>query len=390
MKLRRLFIMVLALLVAVQVVRNAAVASFAESSPATAFGAWSTHPAAEIALGMTEIGTAAHERKAVGPATFAIIDDAAAKAPLAPEPYLVRGVQAELRGDNDLAAKAFAAAEWRDPRSLPARYFLADLYYRSGDARRTLEQIGVLATLAPNGSRTIAPYLAAYAKNRAAWPYVRELFRTNPTLADASLTALARDPAYADAVLALGDIRQTARSDWPPALISSLIGAGQYTKARSVWALTSHVRLPANLTVYDSNFADAKSRPPFNWSLVSSTVGLAEHEAGGRLHLIYYGQEDGVLAQQLILLPPGAYRLTMAVEGDLSRAQAMSWSVRCDGTPKPFASVRLDAAARGWVFAVPGGCAAQWIEVSGTSADISQQSDVTIGNFKLVPVRPDG
>ncbi|MEP7130444.1 MAG: hypothetical protein ABI770_04875 [Sphingomicrobium sp.] len=387
--MRRLFILMLALVVAVQVVRNASVAALAEKSPASAFGAWAAHPAAELALGMTEIGTAAHERRAVGPATFALIDDAAAKAPLAPEPFLVRGVQAELSGHNDLAAKAFAAAEWRDPRSLPARYFLADLYYRSGNARRTLEQIGVLATLTPNGPRTIAPYLAAYAENRAAWPYVRELFRSNPTLADASLTALSRDPAHADAVLALGDVRQTAKSDWPPALIASLIGAGQYAKARSVWALTSHVRLPANVTVYDLNFTDSKSRAPFNWGLISSTVGLAEREAGGRLHVIYYGQEDGVLAQQLILLAPGPYRITMAVEGDLSRAQAMNWSVRCDGSVKPFASIRLDAAARGWVFVVPVGCAAQWLEVSGTSADISQQSDVTVSNLKLIPARPN-
>src|SRR5436305_8872594 len=148
---RRLFVLVLTMLVAVQVIRNAAVAAFAEQSPASAFRAWPTHPAAELALGMTEIGTAAHERRPVGPATFAIIDNAAVKAPLAPEPFLVRGVQAELDGNPELAARAFTAAEWRDPRSLPARYCLADLFYRSGDPPRTLEPIGALARLFPNG-----------------------------------------------------------------------------------------------------------------------------------------------------------------------------------------------------------------------------------------------
>jgi len=387
---RRLLVLALALLLAAQIVRNAAVAALAEKSPAAAFSAWPAHPAAELALGMTEIGTAAHERKAVGPATFAIIDDAAGKAPLAPEPFLVRGVQAELGGNSNLAAQAFAAAEWRDPRSLPARYFLADLYYRSGDPRHTLEQIAALARLTPNGSQTIAPYLAAYAKNGSAWPYLRELFRSNPGLGDASLAALARDPAYADAVLALADRRHADGSDWPPALINSLVTARQYPKARAVWAATSHVRLPANLTVYDAAFVDSKSRPPFNWSLISSTVGLAERQGGGRLHAIYYGQEDGVLAQELILLPPGAYRMTLALSGDRSRASAMNWSLRCDGSAKPFASVVLDAAVRGWTFSVPPGCPAQWLELSGASADIAQQSDVTISNLKVIAERPNG
>jgi hypothetical protein len=387
---RRLLVLALALLLAAQVARNAAVAAFAEKSPAAAFSAWPAHPAAELALGMTEIGTAAHERKTVGPATFAIIDDAAGKAPLAPEPFLVRGVQAELAGNSKLAEQAFAAAEWRDPRSLPARYFLADIYYRLGDPRRTLEQIGALARLTPNGSQTIAPYLAAYAKNRSAWPYLRELFRANPGLGDASLTALARDPAYADAVLALADGRHTEGSDWPPALINSLISVGQHAKARAVWAATSHLRLPSNLTVYDAAFVDSKSRPPFNWSLISSTVGLAEREPGGRLHVMFYGQEDGVLAQELILLAPGAYRMSLALSGDVSHAAAMHWSLRCDGSAKPFASAGLDSAARGWVFSVPAGCSAQWLELSGASADIAQQTDISIGNFKVVAERPNG
>ena len=387
---RRLLILVMVLLLAVQVIRNAAVAEWADTSPASAFRAWPAHAAAELALGMTEIGTAAHEHKPVGLATFAIIDDAAVKAPLAPEPFLVRGVQAELNGDSNVAAQAFVAAERRDAALLPARYFLADIFYRAGDPRRTLEQIGALARLTPNGSETIAPYLAAYAKNRSAWPYLRDLFQSNPGLADASLADLGHDPVNADAVVALADMRTAAGSQWAPTLVNTLVSARQYAKARAVWAATSHVRLPPDVAVYDGGFTDAKSHGPFNWILTSSTVGLAEREPGGRLHVIYYGQEDGLLAQQLIVLAPGAYRLTMAVSGNLSRAKAMNWSVRCDGTSKPFASVGLDAAVRGWIFAVPPGCAAQWLEFSGTSADISQQAEVMISNLKLVAVRPNG
>jgi hypothetical protein len=102
------------------------------------------------------------------------------------------------------------------------------------------------------------------------------------------------------------------------------------------------------------------------------------------LHVLFYGQEDGILATQLLLLEPGPYRLTMQLIGDPERARSLNWSVWCDKAPAPIASVTLEtAAAQGWRFNVPGGCPAQWIRLSGASGDISQQVDETIGALKL-------
>ena len=57
---------------------------------------------------------------------------------------------------------------------------------------------------------------------------------------------------------------------------------------------------------------------------------------------------------------------------------------RCDKEKEPFATVGIaDAATRGWTFKVPPGCSAQWIELSGRSGDVAQQSDVTIGGLAL-------
>jgi hypothetical protein len=58
--------------------------------------------------------------------------------------------------------------------------------------------------------------------------------------------------------------------------------------------------------------------------------------------------------------------------------------VRCDKSSEPLASVGVrEAAARGWAFQVPNNCPAQWIELSGRSGDIAQQSDATIGGVGL-------
>jgi hypothetical protein len=383
---RRLIVVVLALLMGLQVIRNAAVAALAETRPATAAKVWHDHPDVESTQTMTAIGDAARRGREVDPAWFQAMNDAAAKAALAPEPFLVRGVRAQLSGDSRVARSAFLAAQWRDPRSLPARYFLADEFFRSGDARAGLNEFAVLARLAPGGDEKVAPYLAAYAKDRANWPQLRTVLRSDSMLEDATLAALAADPANARTLLALADAsHRTATSPWLPTLLSGLVNTGQYAVARAVWADVAGVRIDPGQLLFDSGFANGDVPPPFNWALTSSTVGLAERQRGGRLHVIYYGQEDGVLAAQLLLLAPGHYRMTMGISGDRAQARPLSWSLTCEKSQTPFATTALDgAAARGWAFDVPAAaCPAQRLELRGMSSDIAQQSEVTISALGL-------
>ena len=371
-----------ALLLVVQVVRNAAVAQFAELLPARAAKAWPGHPQVQLTIGLTEIAMASRQHQPVAPATFSRITDAARKMPLAPEPFLVRGVQAQIDGDRALAGDAFRAAELRDGRAIAPRYFLADLYFRAGDARSGLREIAVLSRIVPNGVSSLAPYVAAYSKKPRNWPALRALFRSDPALADASLSALSTDPANADLVLALGNVR--SRATWQDRLVASLVTAQQYGKARSIWAQIAGSAPVSG--IFDPAFADLKAPPPFNWVLTSSTVGLAERRNG--LHVIFYGQEDGPLATQLLLLAPGAYRLAMPVTGDKGHARSLAWSLTCANSTAPIGRIALDeAAARGWAFTVPVGCAAQRLELSGVSSDMPQQVDVTIARLHLEPQR---
>jgi len=387
---RRLLVLLLTLLIAVQVVRNAAVAAFADGSPDLAARVWRGHPGAETSLGMIEIGRAARERRPVSPAVFAMMDDAAVKAPLAPEPFLVRGVQAQLAGNRPLAIEAFAAASQRDPRSLPAHYFLADTLFRAGDTRRGLNEIAVLARLAPGGLSSVAPYLAAYARDPTTWPELRQLFRSAPELEESALSALATDPANVGAIMALADQRhRRPDSAWLPVLVNSLIAAGQYAKARDVWATTSHVQ--AGSLLYDPNFAEPGAPPPFNWELTSSTVGLAERRSGGGLHVIFYGHDDGLLARQLLVLPAGSYRISMSANAVPGDSHGLNWSVRCDGSQTPLTAMPLDVAPkRAWSLTVPAACPAQWLELSGVSSDVGRQSEATIRSVRLVSERPNG
>ena len=381
--IRPLVVLIAAGLLAVQIVRNAAVEEFAGSKPAVAAQFWSDHPAVQLSAGMTAIAQAAKDRRAVPASALATISAASVMEPLAPEPYLVRGVQAELDGQDGLAQKSFEAAQWRDPRSLPAAFFLADRYFRTNNVAKGLSEVAAVARLTPNGNQAVAPYLASYARDSANWSSLRAMFRANPELAETALSALASSAETAPAVIALADPRERALdARWIPPLLNTLTASGQYAQARQIWARTSGVQ--STELLHDPGFQDKASPPPFNWSLTSSSVGLAERQAGGRLHVLFYGQDSGMLAMQLMLLPPGTYRLSMQLAGSQSRTSALNWSVWCEKADSPVASVTLDAAAaHGWTFTVTANCPAQWLKLSGASTDVPQQVDATVSGLKL-------
>lgn len=379
--------MVLALLAAVQVVRTAVVARYAATSPTLAARIWPSHPSVELWLGLTEIGSAMNKRQPVPPTVVERIMDAAKKAPLAPQPFLVRGVQAQIAGDEKLAERAFQAARLRDGRSVPARYFLAEHYFRAGDASAGLREIAILARRVPTGVASLAPYVAAFAKDPRQRVRLKALFRSDPQLEDAALQTLAGDPKNADLILSLADLGRfrDRAPPWSVPLLSGLVRDGQYGKAHDVWLRVARIRPAPGTLIFDPAFVDERTPPPFNWDLTSSTIGLAERQSGGRLHVLFYGQEDGPLARQLLLLPPGAYRLSMQVSGDAARAKSLVWSLTCANSNATLMRSPLDAAAaaKGWPFAVPPNCLAQKLELLGVAPDLPEQVDLTIGRLRL-------
>jgi hypothetical protein len=382
---RRLLVAVLALLMAAQVVRTAAVDALATALPAQAARLWPGHPSVDVSLGLIAIAESARAGRPVSPQTLASIYAASGKAPLSPDPFLVRGVQAQMAGDLATAEQAFQAARLRDPRSLPARYFLADLYLRNGDARRGLPEIAVLARLIPDGANKVAPYVATYAQSRSNWPVLRDMFRTEPALESASLRELAANAKNADIVLALGHpARRNADSPWLSILVESLSKAGEYARARQIWSQVSGARLAPGALIFDPGFTQASAPPPFNWTLTSSAVGLAERQQGRGLHVMFYGQNDGVLASQLLVLRPGSYRLLTNAAAAPEGASSLQWKLVCARDNATLTSVPLDQAIKaGWRFQVSASCPAQRLELFGTSSDISRQVDLTIRSVEL-------
>lgn len=387
MKARAIIVVALALLSAALVVRTASVASYVSRDPARASMIWPEHPSVIFAAGLDEIGRRAAASEPVDKQAIGRVLAASTKAPLAPEPFLVRGVEAEIAGDKATAKRAFTMARDRDPRLIAARYFLADLYLKTGQTRQSLTEISALVRLFPQSLDRIAPYLAAYARSPRGAPDVKAMVAAHPELEAPLLEALASDPGNLGLISYFWN-GQGGSSDrlWQERLLNSLIDAHRYEQARAAWIRFSPAS-PQQGELVDPGFA-MRALPPFGWTLASGPSGVAEPEPGGRLHILYYGRDDVVLARQLLMLKPGSYRLSMRILGASPTAKSLAWSIRCLPSPKEIAAITLAKAGQGGALAAaftvpPTGCAAQRLELIGNSPEFPEESDFTIAGLHL-------
>lgn len=383
---RAIIVGVPALLAGTLVLRTAAVDALASKNPAKAAAAWPTHPTVVFASGLEQIGRDATARRPVAKSVVARLVAAAARAPLAPEPFLVKGVEAQLAAREALAGRAFLEARKRDPRAVAARYFLADHYLRTGRPRQGLGEISALTRLVPQSLDSIAPYLAAYARSPGAAPQVKDLLRRNPALEPVLLNALAVNAGDARLALALWSGRSGKSAKvWQSRMLNSLVEAGRFDEAHSAWLRFTQTPVQRDQLI-DTNFTTGL--PPFGWNLASGPAGVAEPEQLGRLRILYYGRDNLVLASQLMRLTPGGYRLSMRVNGASPSAKSLAWTVRCLPSSLEIAGIGLASAGRGGqlagTFVVPaGGCAAQRLELNGTSPEIPEQAALTISGLRL-------
>ena len=387
--MRTAAVVLLTLLIGFVAVRSAGVKALADSAPFAAARFWPSHPSVTIGTAMQGIARAAAKSESPPAHDLQVIALAARKAPLAPEPYLVHGISAQIAGERRLAEQAFRAAEFRAPREPAPRYLLAQHYLTEGRSVEGLREIAVLARLIPTGSVSLAPTLAAFAQSPGAIPQLRALFRTEPVLAQVVLAELAKRASNADLVLALAQPRPAGEEGiptWALRLIHSLVADGQYAKAHRLWAATAGIETPAG-SLYDPGFRGSSAPPPFNWSFESRGAGIAEPAGGGSLRVLYYGRENGVLARQLLLLRPGRYVLEFRVSGGGGSRESLGWSLICMPGRQPLLTLPLDRGQGDLVragFQVPEReCEAQQLQLQGTSQDVVRQIDLSISELSL-------
>lgn len=380
-----------ALAVAWLVIANAAVATTANTRPDLAELVWPGHPLVVREVAMADVGIAAAQGRPPPENTVEQIRRLAQRAPLLPDPFLINAALFLRKGEAGKAERLLVEARRRDPRSIAARYLLADLYLRSGRLRAGLEEISMMTRLLPGATNLLVPGLAVYARTPGAVPELKRVLREHPNLEPALLSTLAADATNTELVLALANL--SAEADGPPAwqstLLETLIKTGKYRQARTVWSKFAGPAVPTS-GIYRPDFSPSDAPPPFNWTLGGADGGVAEPLARGGLRVLYYGRKDVELASQLVVLAPGRYNLAMLVRGSSGPEGQLRWAVRCLPSKKAILELPLGAAKRPQVsgsFEVPAsGCEAQEILLLGEGQEFPKPSDVQIGTLRLASI----
>ena len=371
----------LILLLALHAGRVALARSQAVERPQAVLALWPGYSDALFSVALARIGAAAREGRAPAPAVTALVERAAEQAPLAPEPLWVAAAARMEAGDYRAAQRLLEAAIRLDPRAPAARFLHADLAVRQGRVEVALGEIAALERRLGGVSAGFAPALVTFLRQPGAAQQVAPALANNPPLRDAVLKSLAIDPADFPRLLALarpGD----EQAGWYAPVVMHKLAQGRVEEVRQLQR-----RVAPNRPLGGEKLSFWGTEPAgdlFAWRFPQSRGGLAEPTAGGPLRLIHYGREETVLAEQLLLLPPGPYRLADRFAAPVA-AGTFEWRLRCLAGDRLVAAQPAGATAgSAALLTVTPDCPVQKLSLVGLVGEVAQtvRADLAVVSLK--------
>lgn len=380
------------ILLAWLVVRTSAVDALIRRNPIAAAAVSPGNPRVKIELAMLEFklnGGRVDETTRQG--AFSALS----QSPLAEDPFMLAGIDALAKGDEQKGETLLAETRRRDPRSRTARLILLDRYLRSGRTEEAAVEIAVINRLVARAAEVLVPELVRMISDPKTGGALISLLREDPALRNEVLNRLATGGADPDLILRVARNTGVGRSSgpapaWQPALLTKMAEKGDVQRAFALWRSFAGIgSTDSGSAPYDGTFRGLPGSAPFNWQLTSSPAGVAERTQAQSLDVEYYGRERAPLASQLLMLRPGRYRLTLRVEGDATgEGSRLAWLVSCGNTQlleAPLRGVGSAPKAIAARFAVPAsGCPAQWLRLTGIPAEFPTRQSATIRDLRIV------
>jgi tetratricopeptide (TPR) repeat protein len=336
----------------------------------------------------------------VTPDVVALARQAAAAEPLAFEPYYVLARAAEQAGRLPEAIRLMEEARLRRRNFAPTRLQLAAYYVHAGRLPEVLHELEVVLGLRPE---TIEPVMAELTKLLATGD-------GRTVLAD----ALSRDPAWREQFFAVARARsvtpaqalalmEAMRARRPNAdlrlerqlYITSLIGTGQLRQARRMWLdMLPEAERPRHRLMSNPAFRGRPVGAPFGWDLRALDVGRAELRDAGTprpwLEVDYFGGSNAVLAEQLLALPAGSYRLRYELGGEAGTGSSnLYWSLSCHSGSPELARMEMNRPSARMQphekrFTVPAGCDGQRLRLQAEAGDVPATLVLRIAGLEIV------
>jgi hypothetical protein len=337
----------------------------------------------------------------VSPDLARLARDTALAEPLAFEPFFVQARVAEQAGNLPQAIKLMEEARRRRRNFPPTRLQLATYYIRSARLAEMLGEVEVVLQLRPEAS---GPAMAELTKLLSTGQGRRVLAQTlarQPSWRE-QFFAAARNRAIRpdDALAFLNEARALEpRSQHrleQQLFIASLVNAGRLQRARQLWLGTlPEAERSRHALMGNSGFRGRPVGEPFGWSLKSSDVGRAEIKGADtpqpHLSVEYFGGSNAVLAEQLLALQPGTYRLRYDLAGESgSSSSRLYWGLVCHPDAPKLLRNEMNRVTASYkpqqaTFVVPAsGCEGQHLSLIAEAGDVPAPVSLRIAGLEIV------
>jgi len=327
---------------------------------------------------------------------------AAMSDPLAAMPLVIAARLAEQNGDIAGAIAMVEEARRRRPRSMPARLYLTALYGKAERLPEFLREMGYVLSVNERVRFVLLPELVKRLSAADVRRDLAVLLATNPPWKrDFFNVARGQPPSPEHALDLLRRVSARTRevAEEERLYIVSLLAAGRADLARQrSLALLPEPERARHRYIFNGDFGSNVNAGEFGWSFGSGAAGRSDIRAGdggrSQLNVQYYGGSNVVLAQQLLALPPGPYRLTVVGRNRSGSTAAgqLVWTVACQDGPEllrltPDISAPQDKSASGR-FTVPAGCAkGQLLRLFGEPGEASALLEAQFSRVEVADAR---
>jgi hypothetical protein len=306
-----------------------------------------------------------------------------AAGPIQARPIRLLGLAADARGDDVRAEALMRLAGERSWRDAPTHFWLFNRLLARRDYRSAMVHADAVMRRYTPGRPLVFAEITSALNDPAARDAVVRIMATDPPWRTAYIQALAGDDATAGAALDL--LARLKGSAHPPSemevrlVMLPFFKQSRYPQAYLLWVeFLPAEALPHLGDIYDGDFQGLPGSAPFNWK-AESTGGYAVEFGPGpggdrAMHVTYDGQMRAVLAEQVLLLPPGRYELSLRSYLENTQSDpTLEWRIGC--LPMPPELLKFEDAGepfvwttRGGRFEVPAGCRVQQLQLRGIAS----------------------